>query len=168
MRTSVDVHNFLVERETPHEVVTTRGRLRSPERIAAVLDLPPGVVGKVTVLEGPSGPIAVVCPSDRECDAKRVARVLHTKPLETTSDERASELTGYLPESIPPAGLPDGFKSVVDRALAQDEVMYFPGGEARAVLKIRGKDLVRSIGAKVGSVSVPSVSGAARRPKTRR
>ncbi len=168
MRTSVDVHNFLVEREIPHEVVTTRGRLRSPERIAAVLDLPPGVVGKVIILEGPSGPVAAVCPSDRECDPKRVARVLHTKPLEAASDERASELTGYLPESIPPAGLPEAFRAVVDRSLAQDEVMYFPGGEARAVLKIRGKDLVRTLGAKVGSVSVPASSAPARLAKTRR
>ena len=51
MRTSVDVHNFLVEREVPHEVVPTRGRLRSAERISSVLDLPPDQVGKVVIFE---------------------------------------------------------------------------------------------------------------------
>ena len=51
MRTSVDVHNFLLERDTPHEVFLARGRLRSADRIAAVLDLRPGEVGRVVMFE---------------------------------------------------------------------------------------------------------------------
>ena len=47
MRTSVEVHNFLVERGAAHEVFSTRGRLRSPEQIAAVFELPPEEVGRV-------------------------------------------------------------------------------------------------------------------------
>ena len=43
MRTSVDVHNHLVERDTAHELFNVRGRFRSAERLASVLDLPPVV-----------------------------------------------------------------------------------------------------------------------------
>jgi prolyl-tRNA editing enzyme YbaK/EbsC (Cys-tRNA(Pro) deacylase) len=154
VRTSVDVNNFLTEREVRHELVPTRGRLRSSERIAAVLDLPPEVVGKVIVFEGPEGPVAAVVPSGCEADRARVARASRQADAEAVSDERASELTGYLAESIPPAGLPDEFSVILDRSLHRDAVLYFPGGEARAVLKIRGKDLASATRATVASIAL--------------
>jgi prolyl-tRNA editing enzyme YbaK/EbsC (Cys-tRNA(Pro) deacylase) len=149
----VDVHNFLIEREIPHELFPARGRLRSPELLAAVLDLPPGEVGKVVVYEGQDGPVAAVVPSGHQPDSQRVRRVSGQPDVEPVSDVRASELTGYLPESVPPAGLPDSFTVILDRALNRDRVLYFAGGEARSVLKIRGKDLVRATNAKVASIA---------------
>ena len=76
MRTSVDVHNFLLERDAPHEVFLARGRLRSADRIAAVLDLSPDEVGRVVVFETPKGPVAAVVASDREPDPARVAKAV--------------------------------------------------------------------------------------------
>jgi prolyl-tRNA editing enzyme YbaK/EbsC (Cys-tRNA(Pro) deacylase) len=78
-----------------------------------------------------------------------VARASGQPSVELASDDRASELTGYLPESIPPVGLPEGIRLVLDPALDRDDVLYFPGGEVRAVLKIRGRDLARATGAVV-------------------
>ncbi len=149
MRTSVEVHNFLVERGAAHEVFSTRGRLRSPEQIAAVFELPPEEVGRVVIYEGRSGPVAAVVPSTVEPDPNRVGRAFGEGPLEPAREDRATELTGYLSEAIPPAGLPEDFGVVVDRALDRDAVFYFAGGEPRAVLKIRGKDLVKATRAKV-------------------
>ena len=163
MRSSVDVHNFLLERDVPHEVISTRGRLRSAERMAAVLDLPPSEVGKVVILEGPEGAVAAVIASDRALDASRAARAAGRGGLEAVPDHRASEITEYLTEAIPPVGLPGGIRLVVDRPLNRDAVLYFPGGEVRSVLKIRGKDLVKASHAKVGAISVP-----AEQPRRRR
>jgi prolyl-tRNA editing enzyme YbaK/EbsC (Cys-tRNA(Pro) deacylase) len=156
VRTSVDVHNYLVEREAPHEVFSARGRLRTSERLAAVLDLPPEEVGKVVVYEGPDGPVAAVVPSGNQPDPARVRRAAGQPGAEEVTGDRGSVLTGYLPEAIPPAGLPSDFMVILDRSLDRDAVLYFPGGEARAVLKIRGKDLVRATEAKVASIAVPS------------
>jgi Cys-tRNA(Pro)/Cys-tRNA(Cys) deacylase len=160
VRSSVDVHNFLIERDIPHEVFSARGRLRSPERIAAVLDLPPAEVGKVVILEGPQGAVAAVVPSHRDADAAKVARECGRTHLAPVGTDRASEITGYLSEAIPPAGLPGGIPTIVDRSLDRDRVLYFAGGEVRSVLKIRGKDLVRATGATVAPI--------ASRPKPRR
>jgi prolyl-tRNA editing enzyme YbaK/EbsC (Cys-tRNA(Pro) deacylase) len=156
VRTSVDVHNFLIEREIPHELFPARGRLRSPELLAAALDLPPGEVGKVVVFEGPDGPVAAVVPSGHHPDPKRVRRVSGQPEIEPVTEDRASELTGYLPEAVPPAGLPDTFTVILDRALNRDGVLYFAGGEVRSVLKIRGKDLVKATNARVASIAAPS------------
>jgi Cys-tRNA(Pro)/Cys-tRNA(Cys) deacylase len=152
VRTSVDVHNFLIEREVPHEVFSARGRLRTPERLAAVLDLPLDEVGKVIVFEGPEGAVAAVVPAGTAPDVGKVRRAAGDRELALASDERASELTEYLAESIPPVGLPNGFGLVMDRSLDRDTVLYFSGGEARSVLKIRGRDLVKAARAKVASI----------------
>jgi prolyl-tRNA editing enzyme YbaK/EbsC (Cys-tRNA(Pro) deacylase) len=152
VRTSVDVHNFLIEREVPHEVFSARGRLRTPERLAAVLDLPQDEVGKVIVFEGSDSAVAAVVPAGTTPDVAKVRRAAGDRELTPASDERASELTEYLAESIPPVGLPNGFDIVVDRSLDRDTVLYFSGGEARSVLKIRGRDLVKAARAKVASI----------------
>jgi prolyl-tRNA editing enzyme YbaK/EbsC (Cys-tRNA(Pro) deacylase) len=156
VRTSVDVHNFLTEREAPHEVFRAAGRFRSPDSIAAVLDLPPEEVGWVAVFEAgdaDGAPVAAVIPSHREPDPKLLARAVGRSPLERATERRATELTEYLQEAVPPAGLPDGFEVVLDRSLDADRVLYFPGGEPMAVLKIRGVDLARATGARVAKIS---------------
>jgi Cys-tRNA(Pro)/Cys-tRNA(Cys) deacylase len=156
MRTSVDVHNFLLERDVPHELVSLRGRLRSPgrmARIAAVLGLPPEQVGKVVVLRGSRGLIAVLVPSDRDPDLRRVAVAARTPTLEELTSDQITDLTDYFSESVPPAGLPNGTVVVMDRTLAQQEILYFAGGEPTTVLKIRPDDLLRAAGAKVARVA---------------
>lgn len=156
MRTSVDVHNFLVERDVPHELVPLRGRLRSPgrmARIAAVLGLPAEQVGKVVVLLGSKDLVAVLVPSDREVDLRRLAVAARTPSLEELTADRVTDLTDYFSESVPPAGLPDGTRVIMDRTLADQEVLYFAGGEPTTLLKIRPDDLVRASGGKVARVA---------------
>ena len=155
MRTSVDVTNFLIERDVPHEVFRTRGRLRSAEWLADVLELPRGEVGKVILLEGAAALVAAVVPAGSRPDVGRIRRLCKTRDLALVTAERASELTEYLSESLPPAGLPNGIRVVIDRSLDRGDVLYFAGGEPRSVLKIRGRDLVSATAATVASISAP-------------
>jgi Cys-tRNA(Pro)/Cys-tRNA(Cys) deacylase len=96
--------------------------------------------------------VAAVVPAGTAPDVGKVRRAAGDRELALASDERASELTEYLAESIPPVGLPNGFGLVMDRSLDRDTVLYFSGGEARSVLKIRGRDLVKAARAKVASI----------------
>jgi Cys-tRNA(Pro)/Cys-tRNA(Cys) deacylase len=154
VRTSVDVHNFLLERDVPHELVPIRGRLREPDRLAAVLGLPPEQVGKVELFEASRGRlVAVAVPAAGSADQRRVARTVPTPTLQAVGPDRATDLTEYLPEALPPVGLPNGTTVIVDRSLADQEVLYFPGGETSSVLKIRAADLVRASSGKVARVS---------------
>ncbi len=152
MRTSVDVHNHLVDRGVRHELLPLRGRLRSAERIAAVLGLPPAVVGKVVVFETDRGPVAALVPSSRDADPKRVRRAVRASEIHAASPAKASQLSEYLFEAIPPVGLPPSFRVVMDRDLASEEVLYFAGGEATAILKVRAQDLAGAAGAKVAPI----------------
>jgi prolyl-tRNA editing enzyme YbaK/EbsC (Cys-tRNA(Pro) deacylase) len=149
----VDVHNFLLERDAPHEVFAARGRFRSAEQMAAVLDLPSDEVGKVVIFEGVGDQaIAAVVPSGSQPDPRLLGKALESKRIAQATAERASELTDYLAETIPPAGLPSGIRLVLDRSLDRDDVLYFPAGEGHAVLKIRGTDLVRATDASIARI----------------
>jgi prolyl-tRNA editing enzyme YbaK/EbsC (Cys-tRNA(Pro) deacylase) len=160
VRTSVDVHNFLLERDTPHEVFLARGRLRSADRIAAVLDLRPGEVGRVVVFETEKGAVAAVVASDREPEPARVAKAAQVPEATPASLDRAAELTEYLAAAIPPTGLPDSVRVIMDRDLNREDVLYFPAGEPRAVLKIRGVDLRKANKAKVASLAANPAASA--------
>lgn len=153
MRTSIDVHNYLLERDVPHELVSVRGRLRSPDRTAAVLDLPPEQVGRVAVYQGSKALVAALVPAGREVDLRRVAVAAPTPTLAELDPDQVAELTDFLGEAVPPAGLPNGTRVIMDRTLADQEVLYFPGGDPSTLLKIRPHDLVRATGAKVTKVA---------------
>jgi Cys-tRNA(Pro)/Cys-tRNA(Cys) deacylase len=153
MRTSVDVHNYLVERDIPHELVPIKGRVRTPQRMAAVLDLPEEQVARVVVLEASRGPVAVALPANREVSLGRVARSIPSPTLVELSPDRVTDITEFLAEVVPPVALPDGTSVIVDRALVDQEVLYLPGGETSSLLKIRPEDLIRATGARVARVS---------------
>ncbi len=147
------MHNALVEREVPHELVPIAGRIRRPDRIAAVFGLSPAQVGRVVLLEGPDGAIAALVAADREPDPDLLARVSGGAAPTPVTPARATDLSGFLHEAIPPAGLPRSVRVVMDGRLADQEVLYFPGGEASSVLKIRSADLARAVDAVVAPIT---------------
>src|SRR4029450_4145992 len=110
MRNSVDVHNHLVERDVRHELLRVPGRLRTAERLAAVLDLPPEQVGKIVGYEVDGSPVVAVVPANETPDPDRVAKALGGTEVEPVSPARASQLSDYIPEAIPPVALPAGFR----------------------------------------------------------
>ena len=168
MRTSVDVHNHLVERDVQHEMLPVRGRLRSAENIAAVLGLAPEVVGKVVIFETDRGPVAALVPSGCEPDPERVRAAVRAREISRAPAARISHLSEYLSEAVPPVGLPPEFRVVAHTSLAGQEVLYFAAGEATAIVKIRGADLERATGAKFARIArPPDDAAAAKRAKSR-
>ena len=153
MRSSVDVHNYLVERDVHHELFRVQGRLRTPERLAAVLDLPPEEVGKVVVFETDAGPVLALVPSNGSPDPKRVKKAAEVESVKKASPARASALSDYIPDAIPPVALPKGFRVLMDTSLADREVVYFHAGDSTAVLKLRGADLARAAEATVARLA---------------
>src|SRR5207247_10643598 len=108
-------------------------------------------------------------PSAREPVPPRLAKAARGDRVRRVTAARTSQLSEYLAEAIPPVGLPDGFSVVMDRSLAQQAVVYFPGGESTAVLKVRGADLVRAAEARVARIAAgPTGTGRAPGPRTPR
>jgi prolyl-tRNA editing enzyme YbaK/EbsC (Cys-tRNA(Pro) deacylase) len=154
VRTAVDVHNYLVARDVPHEMVATSGRVREPGRWAAVLGLDPEEVGRVALFEGQDGElIAALVRADRTPDAGRVAEATGADRVRPIPEDEAVDRTEFLHEALPPVDLPEGTRVVVDEALAGREVLFVPGGEATSMLKIRPGDLLRAAEASVAPLA---------------
>lgn len=153
MKNAVDVHNFLVERDIAHEMVSVGGRVRAPDQVAGVLGLEPEQVGRVVLYEGAAGLVAAAVPAASDADARLVARAADDPGLAEVAPERATALTEFLDESLPPVALPEGTTLLLDRLLERQEVLYFPGGEPTSVLKIRPPDLLRATSAHVADVA---------------
>lgn len=155
MRTAVDVHNYLVARDVPHEMVAMARRVRDPGRWAAVLGLDPEEVGRVELFGDREGQlIAALVRADRSPDASRVADAAPgVDRVEGISEAEAVDRTEFLYEALPPVALPDGTTVLLDEPLADREVLFFPGGEATSMLKIRPPDLLRAVEASVAPLT---------------
>lgn len=154
MRTAVDVHNYLVARDVQHEMVATSGRVREPERWATVLGLDPEEVGRVALFEAEDGElIAALVRADRSPDEDRVADAARADRVRPVPEDEAVDRTEFLHEALPPVDLPEGTTVVLDEPLAEREVLFFPGGEATSMLKIRPADLLRVAGASVAPLT---------------
>jgi prolyl-tRNA editing enzyme YbaK/EbsC (Cys-tRNA(Pro) deacylase) len=105
------------------------------------------------MFEGPAGLVAALVRSDDVPNPSRVAEVAESEALAEMAPARATDVTGFLSEAIPPAGLPPNVTVVVDLGLAEQEVLYFPGGEPSSVLKIRARDLTKATGARVAPIT---------------
>ena len=154
MRTSVDVRNFLLEREVPHELVPVRGRLRSPDTRGGRPRAASGTGGQGDGRgreQAPGRRPPSLRPRARTSGDSAVA--VRSPSLTELSPDEVADATEYLAEVVPPVGLPDDVRVVMDRRLVDEEVLYFAGGETSILLKIRPDDLVRASGAKVAKVS---------------
>jgi prolyl-tRNA editing enzyme YbaK/EbsC (Cys-tRNA(Pro) deacylase) len=153
LRSSVDVHNYLLDHEVPHELVPLQGPLRDLEDAPGVLGLDPGEVGRPTALCDEVGLVVVLAPADVTVDLGVVTGLLRRPGLSAVSADQSPGLTGYLLAVVPPVALDQPAEVVVDSRLASQGVVYTAAGEAGVILKIPGDELVKATNAVVFPVT---------------
>jgi prolyl-tRNA editing enzyme YbaK/EbsC (Cys-tRNA(Pro) deacylase) len=142
VRSSVDVHNFLLDSDVPHEISSLPGPLRDLADAPEVLGLPSVAVARSVVLADEQGVVVVVVPARSDLD-------------QAADAEQAPARTGYLLHVVPPVALEGPAEVVVDRLVAEQDVVYTAAGEAGMILKVRGPDLVKATNALVVPVARP-------------
>lgn len=153
MRSSVDVHNYLLDHEVPHELVPLQGPLRDLADAPGVLGLDAKEVGRPTALFDEFGIVVVLAPADVAVDLGIVTGLLRRPGLAVVSADQAPGLTGYLLAVVPPVALDQPAEVVVDTRLAAQGVVYTAAGEAGVILKIPGDELVKATNAVVFPVT---------------
>ena len=153
MRSSIDVHNHLLADDVVHELSQLPGPLRDLSAAPGVLGLPPGAVGRPTLLADEAGCVVVLAPADAEVDTASVAELLGRLDLDPVPPDRAPGLTGYLLAFVPPVALECRSTLVVDEQVAGQDVVYAAAGEPGVILKVHGADLVKATSAVVAPVT---------------
>jgi len=149
MRTSVDVHNYLQGIEMPHEIFLLERPAKTAERAAALLGLHPSEIVKVVVFMVDDKPLAVLLPGNRRVNYARLKKHAGTKNVRLASHAELLELTDYPIGATPPVALKEDVPVCLDEALERAEILYTAAGELNAILKVRCRDLVSNLGAKL-------------------
>jgi Cys-tRNA(Pro)/Cys-tRNA(Cys) deacylase len=153
VRSSVDVHNSLLDSDVPHELSSLPGPLRDLTDAPDVLGLPATAVGRPVLLADGQGVVVVLIPASAELDLAGVGALLRRPGLAPVSPDHAPCLTGYLLATVPPVALECDAEVVIDERVAEQDVVYTASGESGVILKVRGCDLVKVTNALVFPVT---------------
>jgi prolyl-tRNA editing enzyme YbaK/EbsC (Cys-tRNA(Pro) deacylase) len=153
VRSSIDVHNQLLDDQIPHELPQLSGPLRDLSAAPAVLGLEADTVARPSVLTDKDGVVLILAPAGLQVNVAQVAELLGREELRAVEPDQAPGLTGYLLPFVPPVALECPVTVVLDEQLAHQDVVYTAAGEPGVILKVRGVDLVKVTSAVVSSVT---------------
>lgn len=153
MLTSVDVRNFLQDRDVPHEIFLVDNVTKTAKRAAALLRLPASEVAKSVLFMAEKNPVLTVVPGDRKVDLRKLRHTLKAGKIHLAPARRLRDLTGYLVGATPPLAHRTEITIVIDERLMEHEVVYTAGGQHNAMLKIRPRDLKSAACARTADIS---------------
>jgi Cys-tRNA(Pro)/Cys-tRNA(Cys) deacylase len=153
VRSSVDVHNFLLDNDVPHELSTLPGPLRDLADAPEALGLPAVAVARSAVFADDDGVVVALVPARAQADRSAVAGLVRRPGIRSVDADQAPGLTGYQLTVVPPVALEGRTEVVIDDDVAGQDVIYVPAGEAGVILKIRAGDLVKATNALVFPVA---------------
>ena len=157
MKSALDVHRELLERDVPHEVVRLRSRLLTADDLPRVLALSRGCVTvRCYVVERAAGAgafAAVLVPSGLAPSPALLLDALDASSAQPATPEQVNEVTDYAAGLVCPVCLPPEVELLADAAVAQDDVCYTALGEGGVALGIRTRDLLAATGARVAALT---------------
>lgn len=147
MRGTVEVNQFLIERDVPHEFFRLEHPLRFLYEVPGALGFEPAELVRVRAYEARGRPVCVLIGSDLEPAKDLVAEAAHVPKVRKLGPAAVSRLTGFPAEWAPPVAHERPSTMLLDKHLLALEVVYAPAGEPGVILKIRPEDLLRATGA---------------------
>jgi prolyl-tRNA editing enzyme YbaK/EbsC (Cys-tRNA(Pro) deacylase) len=155
VRSCSDVHNFLVEKDVPHEVIHLSALCKTAKAAAEQLGVPLREVIKSLVFLLDGRPTLVLVPGDRVADPQLLRDVTGCERAVLAKGKQVLDITGYRAGAVPPCGLESPLPVVADTAMFQPEVIYCGGGTTATMLKVRSHDLRKMLDPLVAEVTRP-------------
>ena len=163
VRTSSDVHNYLLEQGVAHEIVHLPALSSTARRNADLLGVPLREVLKTVLFETERGPVVCLVRGDARIDHARVCTEFGCASVTAVVAARVVSLTGYRPRSLPPCGLASDLPVVADAAIFELPVVYCGGGSATTMVKLRSAELRDALGVRVAAIAQRLQNGAVAR-----
>lgn len=154
IRGSIEVHRYLTERAIPHEFYRLERPLRHIDEVAALLDLLPSQVVTAELFEARRTPVVALVAAGACASAPAVALAAREPRVRPASPSRVAEVTGFLPNWLPPVAHESASRVVFDASLVDAEVLYSAGGDPGVMLVLRADDLIRATAATVAPLTV--------------
>lgn len=153
MRSSIDVHNLLRERDILHEIIPMTHPINSAEMMAGVLNLSKNEVFASHLYFFDDEPVILMLPAGRKACEKKLAKVISAFLIRPASEAETSEMTGYINGSIPPVAFHLQIGVIMDETLSGEAVLYTTAGDRFTILKIKPTDLLKVTAALTADIS---------------
>lgn len=158
MRSSIDVHNLLREREVAHEIILMAHPIASSEMMAGALGLPKEEVFSSLLYFLDEEPVILIIPAGRRVCKNKLKKALSIGKIREATQSELSDLTGYLGGAIPPVAHKHSTKVILDEALSAKGVLYTTAGDHLTILKIKPSDLLKVTQAQIADISKPKTA----------
>lgn len=138
----MQTHDFLVEQHVAFETLIAPPAFTAQRR-AEHLHVSGHRVAKAVLLVGPNGPFVAVLPATHHVDTGRLARHLGG-PIRLASETEIAEV--FLDCEwglVPPFGARYGLPTVLDEAIAREDLVVFEANFRGLAIRMRGADFER-------------------------
>jgi prolyl-tRNA editing enzyme YbaK/EbsC (Cys-tRNA(Pro) deacylase) len=119
---------------------------RTAAEAAGALDVPVGAIVSSLVFRNRDAPLLVLTSGAHRVDVHRVAATLGVPPLERADAAFVRAHTGQAIGGVSPVGHPTPLRTLVDRALADHDVVWAAAGHPHAVFPTTFDELVALTG----------------------
>jgi len=152
---STDLQKFIDNENISAEILTMAGHTPTVEDAARELDVEPDQIIKSLVFNVRDEPILVINNGLARVDRRKLAKYLEIgrKWARFATPEQALEITGFVVGSMPPFGHLTRMRTLVDRAVSDQEVIFGGGGDINAMMRLTPVELIKVTGAEVVSLS---------------
>lgn len=138
----------LEERQIPFRLFRHAGRVESLEQAAAERGQQPGqVIRTILFRVSQTDFVLVLMGGPGQISWPALRRTLGQNRLSMASPEEVKAVTGYVPGTVSPFGLPHPVRTLVDRSVTAFDEVSLGSGERGLAIVMRSSDLLRALGA---------------------
>jgi Cys-tRNA(Pro) deacylase len=153
MKTSVDLHNYLQDREVSHEFSFIEAPAKTTEIAAVSLGLKLSEVGKPLLVEADGFPAIVLIPGDCRLDVRKLKQLMNVSKIKFVSSDEVVNLTGYVMGCIPPIAHTESMSVYIDERLISLETIYTCGGQIDTILVVNPLELAVATSAIIADIA---------------
>ncbi|RLE84346.1 MAG: hypothetical protein DRJ41_03320 [Thermoprotei archaeon] len=134
------LENFLKEKGIRFRILKFREKTTTVKEAEKALGISRDKIVKTLVFIDDSGsPVAAIVTGDKKVDEKKLAMVCNAKKVKIASPREVEMITGFEVGGLPPVG--HGLRTIIDKRVMRNEVVYGGGGDSNSLLEIATADL---------------------------
>jgi Cys-tRNA(Pro) deacylase len=153
MKTSVDLHNYLQDREVPHEFSFIEAPAKTTEIAAVSLGLSLSEVGKPLLVEADGSPVIALIPGDCRLNVRKFKQLMNASKVKFVSSNEVVGLTGYVMGCMPPIAHAENMPVCIDERLISLEAIYTCGGQLDTILVVNPTELAVATNAIIADIA---------------
>jgi prolyl-tRNA editing enzyme YbaK/EbsC (Cys-tRNA(Pro) deacylase) len=152
---SSDLAGFIEAGDIKAEIVHLPVETPTVAAAAEAVGVKPEQIIKSVLFLADGQPVLVVANGLSRIDRKRLANVLEMsrRRVKIASGEQVLEITGYAVGAVPPFGHPARLRTLLDKGVLAETVIYGGGGESNALMRLSTPALQQVIDGEVVDIT---------------